>query len=108
MENKIVKIRKLDDITENDWEINLDNGGKIYHTHKDFYEIVEKGMIPDKSSKAPTINETNPAMFFPKDEKEQREKEIVKKFRDDVKNLNGHEFNKKYHNKDKGDNVFDD
>ena len=58
--------------------------------------------------KAPTINETNPAMFFPKDEKEQREKEIVKKFRDDVKNLNGHEFNKKYHNKNRGDNVFDD
>ena len=47
-------------------------------------------------------------MFFPKDEKEQREKEIVKKFRDDVKNLNGHEFNKKYHNKNRGDNVFDD
>ena len=103
MANKIVKIRKLDDISENDWEINLSNDGKIYINHKKFYEIVEKGM-EDKKYTAPTIKETNPAMFFPKDEKEQREKEIVKKFRDDVKNLSKANFNKKY-NKIKGDNI---
>ena len=107
MANKIVKIRKLDDISENDWEINLSNDGKIYINHKKFYEIVEKGM-EDKKYTAPTIKETNPAMFFPKDEEwentKKKEKRIVEQFRSDAKNLSRANFNKKY-NKIKGDNI---
>ena len=38
---KIVRIRKLDDIADNDWEITLENEGKVYHNHKHFFEIVE-------------------------------------------------------------------
>tara|TARA_A100001515_G_C4495899_1_gene184942 strand:- start:240 stop:581 length:342 start_codon:yes stop_codon:yes gene_type:complete len=99
MENSIVKIRKLDDISENDWEINLANDGKIYLNHKKFYEIVEKGM-EDKKNTAPTIKDTNPAMFFPKDDKfenlRKREKKLVEDFRNDVKSLKKSEFDKKY------------
>ena len=40
---KIVRIRKLDDIADNDWEITLENEGKIYHSHKDFFEIPSRG-----------------------------------------------------------------
>ena len=49
---KIVRIRKLDDIADNDWEITLENEGKIYHNHKHFFEIVERGIAnePPKNS----------------------------------------------------------
>ena len=108
MEQKIVKIRKLDDIDKNDWEINFDNGAQIFHTHEHFFKIVELGLSREK----PVIKkeETDTPLFFPKDEEwenlKKKEKRIVEQFRSDAKNLSRANFNKKY-TKIKGDNIDD-
>jgi hypothetical protein len=103
---KIVRIRKLDDIADNDWEIILENEGKIYHSHKDFFEIVEKGIAlePPKPMEKPKDVQTNEAIFFPTEEEQfeetrKKEKEQVAEFRKDVKELSYYQFNKKYVNK---------
>jgi hypothetical protein len=104
---KIVKIRKLDDIADNDWEITLENEGKIYHNHKKFFEIVEKGIAlepPKQLNEKPKDVQTNEAIFFPTEEEQfqeirKREKEQVAEFRKDVKELSYYQFNKKYVNK---------
>ena len=73
---KIVKIRKLDDIADNDWEITLENEGKIYHSHKDFFDIVEKGMAlepPKQLNEKPKDVQTNEAIFFPTEEEQFQE-----------------------------------
>ncbi len=104
---KIVKIRKLDDIADNDWEITLENEGKIYHNHKKFFEIVEKGIAlepPKQLNEKPKDVQTNEAIFFPTEEEQfeeirKKEKEQVAEFRKDVKELSSYQFNKKYVNK---------
>jgi len=103
---KIVRIRKLDDIADNDWEITLENEGKIYHNHKHFFEIVEKGIAlePPKTMEKPKDVQTNEAIFFPTEEEQfeeirKKEKEQVAEFRKDVKELSSYEFNKKYVNR---------
>ena len=109
MEQKIVKIRKLDDIDKNDWEIHFDNETQIVYTHQELFKIVELGL----SSEKPVIKkeETDTPIFFPKDEEwenlKKKEKNIVKKFREDVKNLSSAQFKKKYA-KIKGDDILDD
>ena len=103
---KIVRIRKLDDIADNDWEITLENEGKIYHNHKHFFEIVERGIAnePPKQIEKPKDVQTNEAIFFPTEEEQfeetrKKEKEQVDEFRKDVKELSYYQFNKKYVNK---------
>ena len=109
MEQKIVKIRKLDDIDKNDWEIHFDNETQIVYTHQELFKIVELGLSREK----PVIKkeETDTPIFFPKDEEwenlKKKEKSIVKKFREDVKNLSSAHFKKKYA-KIKGDDILDD
>ena len=109
MEQKIVKIRKLDDIDKNDWEIHFDNETHIVYTHQELFKIVELGLSREK----PVIKkeETDTPIFFPKDEEwenlKKKEKSIVKKFREDVKNLSSAQFKKKYA-KIKGDDILDD
>ena len=109
MEQKIVKIRKLDDIDKNDWEIHFDNETQIVYTHQELFKIVELGLSREK----PVIKkeETDTPIFFRKDEEwenlKKKEKNIVKKFREDVKNLSSAQFKKKYA-KIKGDDILDD
>ena len=82
---KIVRIRKLDDIADKDWEITLENEGKIYHNHKHFFEIVERGIVNEspKPIEKPKDVQTNEAIFFPTDEEQfeetrKKEKEVQK------------------------------
>ena len=109
MEQKIVKIRKLDDIDKNDWEIHFDNETQIVYTHQELFKIVELGLSREK----PVVKkeDTGTPIFFPKDEEwenlKKKEKNIVKKFREDVKNLSNAQFKKKYA-KIKGDDILDD
>ncbi len=109
MNQKIVKIRKLDDIDKNDWEIHFDNETQIVYKHEELFKIVELGLSREK----PVIKkeETDTPIFFPKDEEwenlKKKEKRIVKKFREDVKNLSSAQFKKKYA-KIKGDDILDD
>jgi|TARA_R100000005_G_C4822150_1_gene102887 hypothetical protein len=109
MNQKIVKIRKLDDIDKNDWEIHFDNETQIVYKHEELFKIVELGLSREK----PVIKkeETDTPIFFPKDEEwenlKKKEKNIVKKFREDVKNLSSAQFKKKYA-KIKGDDILDD
>ena len=65
MEQKIVKIRKLDDIDKNDWEIHFDNETHIVYKHEELFKIVELGLSREK----PVIKkeETDTPIFFPKD-----------------------------------------
>ena len=109
MEQKIVKIRKLADIEKNDWEIHFDNDTQIVYTHEELFKIVELGLSREK----PVVKkeDTGTPIFFPKDEEwenlKKKEKNIVKKFREDVKNLSNAQFKKKYA-KIKGDDILDD
>lgn len=103
---KIVRIRKLDDIADKDWEITLENEGKIYHNHKHFFEIVERGIVNEspKPIEKPKDVQTNEAIFFPTEEEQfeetrKKEKEKVAEFRKDVKELSYYQFNKKYVNR---------
>ena len=106
METKIVKIRKLDDIDKNDWEVNFSNETQILYTHEELFKIMELGLSREK----PVVKkeETGTPIFFPKDEEfenmKKKEKKIVEQFRSDAKNLSRTNFNKKY-NKIKGDNI---
>ena len=100
---KIVKIRKLDDIADKDWEITLENEGKIVHNHKHFFEIVERGITsePPKPVETPKETTTNSAIFFPTEEEQfeeikKKEKEEVNAFRKDVKELSYYQWKKKY------------
>ena len=109
MEQKIVKIRKLDDIDKNDWEIHFDNETQIVYTHQELFKIVELGLSREK----PVVKkeDTGTPIFFPKDEEwenlRKKEKRTVEKFREDVKNLSNAQFKKKYA-KIKGDDILDD
>jgi len=99
---KIVKIRKLDDIADKDWEITLENEGKILHNHKHFFEIVERGITSEPPKlETPKETTTNLAIFFPTEEEQfeeikKKEKEQVNEFRKDVKELSLYQWKKKY------------
>jgi len=108
VENRIVKIRKLDDIADRDWEITLENEGKIFHNHKHFFEIVERGIAnePPKPIEKPIEAKTNSAIFFPTEEEQfeeikKKEKEEVDAFRKDIKELSYYQWKKKYETGDK-------
>ena len=103
MVTKIVKIRKLDDIADRDWEITLENEGKIFHNHKHFFEIVERGIAnePPKPIEKPVETKIDSAIFFPTEEEQfeeikKKEKEQVNEFRKDVKELSLYQWKKKY------------
>ena len=105
---KIVRIRKLDDIADNDWEITLENEGKIVHSHKHFFEIVERGIAsePPKPVEKLKDAQTNEAIFFPTEEEQfeeikKKEKEEVDAFRKDIKELSYYQWKKKYETGDK-------
>ena len=113
MNNMIVKIRKLDDIADKDWEITLENGGQILHNHKHFFEIVERGILsePPKPVEKPVESTTYQEILFPTEEEKEKklnelkkkEKEKVDEFRKDVKELSYYQWKKKYI-KEEGDN----
>ena len=107
MEKKIVRIQKLNDIDQDDWKITFDSGVFINKTHSDFFELVEKGIEVQtqreiKMSERPRAEETS-AIFESDEEAKKRDKEKVKKFREDVNSLNLSQFNKKYPSKKMGD-----
>ena len=64
MENKIVKIRKLDDIDKNDWEVHFDNETHIVYKHEEMFKIMELGLTREK----PVIKKRRQILlyFFPK------------------------------------------
>ena len=110
MERKIVRIQKLNDIDQDDWKIMFENEIFITKTHKEFFELVEKGldviiqretMMSDK----PKAEETSALFETAEDLKKTRghEKEQVKNFREDVNNLSLSQFNKKYSSKKLGE-----
>ena len=39
---KIVRVRKLNDIEEFDWEITFEDDTKINHKHEHFFDLIEK------------------------------------------------------------------
>ena len=41
---KIVRVRKLNDIEEFDWEITFEDDTKINHKHEHFFDLIEKGL----------------------------------------------------------------
>ena len=113
MNNRIVRIRKLDDIADRDWEITLENEGKIVHNHKHFFEIVERGMAsesPKPTVEKPIVESTTyQEILFPTEEEKKKEEELKKKekeevnaFRKDIKELSYYQWTKKYV-KEKGD-----
>ena len=106
MERKIVRIQKLPDIEKEDWKITFKEELFITKTHKEFFELVEKGLdaITQREtimSDKPKAEETSALFETAEDLKKTRghEKEQVKQFREDVKNLSLPQFNKKYPSK---------
>ena len=110
MERKIVKIQKLSDIEIEDWKITFDDEIFITKSHKEFFELVERGLsaITQREtimSDKPKAEETSAIFETAENLKKTRgyEKEQVKRFREDVKNLSLSKFNKKYPSKELGD-----
>ena len=110
MEKTIVRIQKLHDIEKEDWKITFEDEIFITKTHKEFFELVERGlnvitqretMMSDKTK----AEETSAIFETIEDLKKTKghEKEQVKQFREDVKNLNLSQFNKKYPSKKLGE-----
>ena len=106
MEKKIVRIQKLHDIEQDDWKITFEDEIFITKSHKEFFELVEKGLNvmtqrENIMSDKPKAEETSALFETVDDIKKTRgyEKEQVRQFREDVKNLNLSQFNKKYPSK---------
>ena len=104
---KIVRVRKLNDIDEFDWEITFEDDSKINHKHEHFFDLIEKGLTQLVSKPEAKI-EDNPEhpLFFAKDPEEEaldiknpRNKELIKQFREYVKTMKVSEFNAKYPSK---------
>ena len=103
---KIVRVRKLNDIDEFDWEITFEDSTIINHKHEHFFSLIEKGL--SDTSKPEHKIEDNPEHphFFVKDPevealdiKNPRNKELIKQFREDARTLRVSEFNDKYPSK---------
>ena len=110
MERKIVRIQKLHDIEKEDWKITFEDDIFITKSHKEFFELVERGLdVMTKRettmSDKPKAEETSAIFETAENLKKTKgyEKEQVKQFREDVKNLNLSQFNKKYPSKKLGD-----
>ena len=110
MERKIVRIQKLHDIETEDWKITFEDEIFITKKHNEFFELVEKGLdiITQREtimSDKPKAEETSALFETAENLKKTRgyEKEQVKQFREDVKNLNLSQFNKKYPSKKLGE-----
>ena len=110
MERKIVRIQKLHDIEKEDWKITFDDEIFITKSHQEFFELVEKGLEiktqrETTMSDKPKAEETSALFETAENLKKTRgyEKEQVKQFREDVKNLNLSQFNKKYPSKKLGE-----
>ena len=106
MERKIVKIQKLSDIEIEDWKITFDDEIFITKSLKEFFELVERGLsaITQREtimSDKPKAEETSAIFETAENLKKTKgyEKEQVRQFREDVKNLNLSQFNKKYPSK---------
>ena len=106
MNKQIVRIQKLHDIEKEDWKITFDDDMYITKSHEKFFELVEKGLnaITQREtimSDKPKAEETSALFETAEDLKKTRghEKEQVKQFREDVKNLSLPQFNKKYPSK---------
>ena len=106
MERKIVRIQKLHDIEKEDWKITFEDDIFITKSHQEFFELVEKGLEiktqrETTMSDKPKAEETSALFETAENLKKTRgyEKEQVKQFREDVKNLNLSQFNKKYPSK---------
>ena len=110
MEKQIVRIQKLHDIETEDWKITFEDEIFITKSHREFFELVEKGLdiiaqreniMSDKPKAEETsaIFETAEDLKKTKEYTKRYEKEQVKQFREDVKNLNLSQFNKKYPSK---------
>ena len=106
MKRKIVRIQKLHDIETEDWKITFEDEIFITKSHKEFFELVERGLNimtqrENIMSDKPKAEETS-ALFETIDNfKKTRgyEKEQVRQFREDGNNLNLSQFNKKYPSK---------
>ena len=103
IEKKIVRIQKLHDIEKEDWKITFEDEIFITKSHEQFFELVEKGLdvITQREnimSDKPKAEETSALFETVEDLKKTKgyEKEQVRQFREDVKNLNLSQFNKKY------------
>ena len=103
MKKQIVRIQKLHDIEKEDWKITFEDEIFITKSHKEFFELVEKGLNvmtqrENIMSDKPKAEETSALFETVDDIKKTRgyEKEQVKQFREDVKNLSLSQFNKKY------------
>ena len=110
MEKQIVRIQKLHDIETEDWKITFDDEIFITKSHEQFFELVEKGLdvITQREnimSDKPKAAETSTLFETTEDLKKTKgyEKEQIKQFREDVKNLSLSQFNKKYPSKELGD-----
>jgi hypothetical protein len=106
MEKQIVRIQKLHDIEKEDWKITFEDEIFITKSHKEFFELVEKGLdvITQREnimSDKPKAEETSALFETAENLKKTKgyEKEQVRQFREDVKNLNLSQFNKKYPSK---------
>tara|TARA_R100000306_G_C4244834_1_gene77527 strand:+ start:159 stop:503 length:345 start_codon:yes stop_codon:yes gene_type:complete len=110
MEKKIVRIQKLHDIEKEDWKITFEDEIFITKSHQEFFELVEKGLEIKTQreiimSDKPKAEETSAIFETAKNlnKTKEYEKEQVKQFREDVKNLNLSQFNKKYPSKKLGE-----
>ena len=110
MERKIIKIQKLPDIETEDWKIIFDDEIFITKSHKEFFELVERGLYIKTQretimSDKPKAEETSTLFETTEDLKKTRgyEKEQVRQFREDVKNLSLLQFKKKYPSKELGE-----
>ena len=103
---KIVRVRKLNDIEEFDWEITFEDDTKINHKHEHFFDLIEKGLAQLVKPEPKIENNPEHPHFFAKDPEEEaldinnpRNKELIKQFRHDAKTMKVSEFNAKYPSK---------
>ena len=103
---KIVRVRKLNDIDEFDWEITFEDDTKINHKHEHFFDLIEKGLAQLVKPEPKIENNPGHPHFFPKDPEEEaldiknpQNKKLIEQFRHDAKTMKVSEFNAKYPSK---------
>ena len=103
---KIVRVRKLNDIEEFDWEITFEDDTKINHKHEHFFDLIEKGLAQLVKPEPKIENNPGHPHFFPKDPEEEaldiknpQNKKLIEEFRHDAKTMKVSEFNAKYPSK---------
>ena len=103
---KIVRVRKLNDIEEFDWEITFEDDTKINHKHEHFFDLIEKGLAQLIKPEPKIENNPEHPHFFAKDPEEEaldiknpQNKKLIEQFRHDAKTMKVSEFNAKYPSK---------